>query len=103
MTTYLLVPGMWIGAWAWHDVTGALRDAGHDVYPLTLTGVQVTVAARHRAVGVGSRLVRRIREDPVAAANRLRLRRSAPANLHHAQVGRQRRKRIIGNFGLGSG
>jgi pimeloyl-ACP methyl ester carboxylesterase len=39
MTTYLLVPGMWIGAWAWHDVTVALRAAGHDVYPLTLTGV----------------------------------------------------------------
>jgi pimeloyl-ACP methyl ester carboxylesterase len=39
MTTYLLVPGMWIGAWAWRDVTKALRDAGHDVYPLTLTGV----------------------------------------------------------------
>jgi pimeloyl-ACP methyl ester carboxylesterase len=30
---------MWIGAWAWHDVTSALRGAGHDVYPLTLTGV----------------------------------------------------------------
>jgi pimeloyl-ACP methyl ester carboxylesterase len=30
---------MWIGAWAWQDVTVALRDAGHDVYPLTLTGV----------------------------------------------------------------
>jgi pimeloyl-ACP methyl ester carboxylesterase len=39
MTTYLLVPGMWIGAWAWRDVTKALRDAGHDVHPLTLTGV----------------------------------------------------------------
>jgi pimeloyl-ACP methyl ester carboxylesterase len=39
MTTYVLVPGMWIGAWAWHDVTGALRGAGHDVYPLSLTGV----------------------------------------------------------------
>jgi pimeloyl-ACP methyl ester carboxylesterase len=39
MTTYLLVPGMWIGAWAWRPVTDALRDAGHDVYPLTLTGV----------------------------------------------------------------
>jgi len=39
MTTYLLVPGMWIGAWAWHDVTETLRGAGHDVYPLTLTGV----------------------------------------------------------------
>jgi len=39
MTTYLLVPGMWIGAWAWHDVTGRLRAAGHHVFPLTLTGV----------------------------------------------------------------
>ena len=39
MSTYILVPGMWIGAWAWRDVAGALRDAGHDVYPLTLTGV----------------------------------------------------------------
>jgi pimeloyl-ACP methyl ester carboxylesterase len=39
MTTYLLVPGMWIGAWAWREVTADLRAAGHDVYPLTLTGV----------------------------------------------------------------
>src|SRR3954453_7522086 len=39
MTTYVLVPGMWIGAWAWHDVTSALRGAGHEVYPLSLTGV----------------------------------------------------------------
>jgi pimeloyl-ACP methyl ester carboxylesterase len=39
MGTYLLVPGMWIGAWAWRDVTADLRGAGHDVYPLTLTGV----------------------------------------------------------------
>src|SRR5690242_3646906 len=39
MSTYLLVPGMWIGAWAWREVTAGLRAAGHDVYPLTLTGV----------------------------------------------------------------
>jgi pimeloyl-ACP methyl ester carboxylesterase len=39
MSTYLLVSGMWIGAWAWRDVTSDLRAAGHDVYPLTLTGV----------------------------------------------------------------
>ena len=39
MSTYILVPGLWIGAWAWHDVTAALRDAGHEVFPLTLTGV----------------------------------------------------------------
>jgi pimeloyl-ACP methyl ester carboxylesterase len=30
---------MWIGAWAWRGVTETLRAAGHDVYPLTLTGV----------------------------------------------------------------
>jgi pimeloyl-ACP methyl ester carboxylesterase len=39
MTTFILVPGMWLGGWAWHDVTARLRAAGHDVYPLTLTGV----------------------------------------------------------------
>jgi pimeloyl-ACP methyl ester carboxylesterase len=39
MSTYILVPGLWIGAWAWHDVTAALRDAGHEVFPLSLTGV----------------------------------------------------------------
>lgn len=39
MSTYILVPGLWIGAWAWRDVTAELRAAGHEVYPLTLTGV----------------------------------------------------------------
>ncbi|GAA0809425.1 alpha/beta fold hydrolase [Spirilliplanes yamanashiensis] len=39
MSTFVLVPGMWIGAWAWRGVTAELRAAGHDVFPLTLTGV----------------------------------------------------------------
>ena len=39
MTTYLLVPCLWIGAWAWRDVTAALRAAGDEAHPLTLTGV----------------------------------------------------------------
>ena len=39
MTTYVLVPGIWIGAWAWRSVAARLRADGHDVYPLTLTGV----------------------------------------------------------------
>jgi pimeloyl-ACP methyl ester carboxylesterase len=39
MSTYILVPGMWIGAWAWRDVANDLRAAGHEVHPLTLTGV----------------------------------------------------------------
>ncbi|TNH31587.1 alpha/beta fold hydrolase [Micromonospora orduensis] len=39
MATFVLVPGFWLGAWAWRDVTAALRSLGHDVYPMTLTGV----------------------------------------------------------------
>jgi pimeloyl-ACP methyl ester carboxylesterase len=39
MSTYILVPGMWIGAWAWRAVARALGARGHDVHPLTLTGV----------------------------------------------------------------
>ena len=39
MTTIILVPGMWLGAWAWQDVTERLTAAGHDVHPITLTGV----------------------------------------------------------------
>jgi pimeloyl-ACP methyl ester carboxylesterase len=39
MTTFVLVPGFWIGGWAWDDVAASLRAAGHRVYPVTLTGV----------------------------------------------------------------
>jgi pimeloyl-ACP methyl ester carboxylesterase len=39
MTTFLLVPGMWLGGWAWREVAGALREAGHDARPVTLTGL----------------------------------------------------------------
>ncbi len=39
MASVLLVPGAWLGGWAWKHVTSPLRDAGHDVYPATLTGL----------------------------------------------------------------
>ncbi|ETK37543.1 alpha/beta fold hydrolase [Microbispora sp. ATCC PTA-5024] len=39
MTTYVLVPGFWLGAWAWRGVTERLRADGHEVHPLTLTGL----------------------------------------------------------------
>ncbi|TDC40163.1 alpha/beta hydrolase [Micromonospora sp. KC213] len=39
MATFVLVPGFWLGAWAWREATGELRRRGHEVYPLTLTGV----------------------------------------------------------------
>lgn len=36
----ILVPGFWLGAWAWDEVAGMLREAGHDVTPLTLPGLE---------------------------------------------------------------
>ncbi len=29
-TPIVLVPGFWLGAWAWDDVVAALRTDGHD-------------------------------------------------------------------------
>ncbi|TNC27293.1 alpha/beta fold hydrolase [Amycolatopsis alkalitolerans] len=39
MSTYVLIPGFWLGAWAWHPVTADLRSRGHEVHPLSLTGL----------------------------------------------------------------
>ena len=36
----ILVPGWWLGAWAWDDVAAALRADGHDVTALTLPGLE---------------------------------------------------------------
>ena len=34
----ILVPGFWLGAWAWDEVADTLRADGHDVTALTLPG-----------------------------------------------------------------
>ena len=34
----ILVPGFWLGAWAWDEVAGHLRAQGHDVAAITLPG-----------------------------------------------------------------
>ncbi|MFB4317189.1 alpha/beta fold hydrolase [Actinomadura sp. 21ATH] len=39
MTTFVLVPGFWLGAWAWEDVARELRAAGHEVHAVTLPGL----------------------------------------------------------------
>ncbi|KAA2261618.1 alpha/beta hydrolase [Solihabitans fulvus] len=39
MSTFVLVPGFWLGAWAWRGVVEPLRAAGHTAYPVTLTGL----------------------------------------------------------------
>lgn len=42
----ILVPGFWLGAWAWDGVADALRSDGHDVTALTLPGLESAEADR---------------------------------------------------------
>jgi len=42
----VLVPGFWLGAWAWDEVAAALRANGHDVTALTLPGLESVDADR---------------------------------------------------------
>jgi pimeloyl-ACP methyl ester carboxylesterase len=42
----VLVPGFWLGAWAWDEVADALRADGHDVAALTLPGLESVDADR---------------------------------------------------------
>ncbi len=39
-TSIVLVPGFWLGAWAWDEVAADLRADGHDVTALTLPGLE---------------------------------------------------------------
>ncbi|HEX6867882.1 MAG TPA: alpha/beta fold hydrolase [Candidatus Limnocylindrales bacterium] len=42
----ILVPGFWLGAWAWDEVAELLRTNGHDVTALTLPGLEAIDADR---------------------------------------------------------
>jgi pimeloyl-ACP methyl ester carboxylesterase len=42
----VLVPGFWLGAWAWDEVAAALRADDHDVTALTLPGLESAEADR---------------------------------------------------------
>jgi len=45
----ILVPGFWLGAWAWDKVVEILREGGHDVTAMTLPGLE-SVATDRSAV-----------------------------------------------------
>src|SRR5690554_4612925 len=53
----VLVPGFWLGAWAWDDVVGPLRAAGLTPHAVTLPGLEPGAADRGTVT----------REDHVAA------------------------------------
>lgn len=42
----ILVPGFWLGAWAWDEVASILRADGHEVTALTLPGLESAEADR---------------------------------------------------------
>ena len=44
----ILVPGFWLGAWAWDEVAERLRADGHDVTALTLPGMESKDADRSK-------------------------------------------------------
>lgn len=50
-TPIILVPGFWLGAWAWDEVAAALRADGHDVTAITLPGLESPDADRS-SIGV---------------------------------------------------
>jgi hypothetical protein len=39
LATYLLVHGGWLGGWYWRRVASILREASHEVFTPTLTGL----------------------------------------------------------------
>ena len=49
MTKFVLIPGAWLGGWAWKTVTPLLEAAGHSAIPVTLTGMgeRVHLAGEH--------------------------------------------------------
>lgn len=52
MTTFVLVPGAWLGGWVWNRVTPLLTKRGHRVYPVTLTGMGERVHLASDAIGI---------------------------------------------------
>jgi pimeloyl-ACP methyl ester carboxylesterase len=48
----ILVPGFWLGAWAWDEVADILRADGHDVTALTLPGLE-SAGADRSTIGIG--------------------------------------------------
>ncbi len=52
LTEFILVPGAWLGSWAWKKVVPLLEERGHRAYPVTLTGMgdRVHLASKEHGI-----------------------------------------------------
>jgi pimeloyl-ACP methyl ester carboxylesterase len=50
VTTFVLVPGFWLGSWAWDEVAVQLRSRGHEVIALTPAGVAERAVERDATI-----------------------------------------------------
>lgn len=53
---FVLVPGQWTGAFVWHSVAPLLREAGHDVYAVTCTGLGDRVHLANPAINLDTHI-----------------------------------------------
>src|SRR3989454_1967415 len=52
VATFVLVPGAWLGGWAWKKVSPLLEKEGHEVHSITLTGMGERVHLASKDVGI---------------------------------------------------
>ena len=52
MTTFVLVPGAWLGGWAWKKVVPLLHERGHEAQAVTLTGMGERVHLASKDLGI---------------------------------------------------
>ena len=52
MATFLLIHGAWHGGWCWKKVTPLLREASHQVFTPTLTGLGERSHLAHPLIGL---------------------------------------------------
>lgn len=52
----VLVPGACLGGWAWREVAAGLRAQGHEVYPVTLTGLGERVHLANRDIDLDTHI-----------------------------------------------
>jgi pimeloyl-ACP methyl ester carboxylesterase len=50
MATFVLVPGAWGGRWGWQWLAPYLREAGHRVHPITLSGLGERIDLAHAGI-----------------------------------------------------